>query len=286
MQVSVCVGNYAKTPYYVEGLEIPVYSMEELCYCIRENAFLLDISFMNDSLIAWIDAECGLRELARELYPLVHRQGTLSAFVMLILEYTGFFPTQCMYEVEQVLKQGAGLSIIEKRKSRIDYLVKKKKYALAIQGYDNLLEKWQDYQEEQLPQNLPGAQIRAAILYNRGAAYAGLMIYERAAENFWEAWQLDKKDEYVISYMAAKRMELPEDEYVAFIAQLPQCFEQSLALEKQLEQLKEAWIQCAEYQQMQERFKLREGSEIHKYYEENDRLTQALKNSYRSSVQE
>ena len=55
MRVSVCVGDYATTPYCVAGLEIEVYSMEELCYCIKENAFLLDFSLLNDGLVDWMN---------------------------------------------------------------------------------------------------------------------------------------------------------------------------------------------------------------------------------------
>ena len=44
MRVSVCVGSYAKMPYRIPGLGTDVYSMEELCYCLKENAFLLDLS--------------------------------------------------------------------------------------------------------------------------------------------------------------------------------------------------------------------------------------------------
>lgn len=51
MRVSVGVGCYAKKPYRIPGLEIDVYSMEELCYCIRENAFLLDASFLSGALL-------------------------------------------------------------------------------------------------------------------------------------------------------------------------------------------------------------------------------------------
>ena len=55
MRVSVCVGDYAAVPYCIPGLELNVFSMEELCYCIKENAFLLDFSLMNDELIDWIE---------------------------------------------------------------------------------------------------------------------------------------------------------------------------------------------------------------------------------------
>lgn len=38
MKASLCVGEYCETAYNIEELEIRVYCMEELCYCLKENA--------------------------------------------------------------------------------------------------------------------------------------------------------------------------------------------------------------------------------------------------------
>ena len=57
MRISVCVGNYAKVPYRIPELEVNVFSVEELCYCIKENAFLLDLSLLDDGLLNWIERE-------------------------------------------------------------------------------------------------------------------------------------------------------------------------------------------------------------------------------------
>ena len=122
MKASLCVGEYCENAYNVEGLDIRVYSMEELCYCLKENAFLLDLSIMNDKLVDWIGEECKVWELAKQLYPMVHKQGSLSVFVVTILQYVGMYDPEEILQVEQVLKQGAGLSNLEKRKSQIDYI--------------------------------------------------------------------------------------------------------------------------------------------------------------------
>ena len=61
MKASLCVGEYCENAYNVEGLDIRVYSMEELCYCLKENAFLLDLSIMNDKLVTGSEknVKCG-----------------------------------------------------------------------------------------------------------------------------------------------------------------------------------------------------------------------------------
>ena len=284
MSASICVGEYATTPYWVKGLDIPVYCMEELCYCLKENAFLLDTSLMDDSLIDWIGVSCGQSELARGLYPLVHKQGSLSAFVSMIMEYVGLYDTGSIHEIEQVLKKGAGLSGIEKRKSQIDYLIQKKKYVAALRGYDGLLEKWNEL--ESAGGELPAAKVRASILHNKGVAFTGLMLYRQAADSFWQAYEICESDEHFMAYLAAKRMELPDGEYIALVAELSGSYEQTLVLEKKLEDLLRQWQEQADYQRLMLRREWREGSEKQKYYDENERLTLGLKNSYRNSVSE
>lgn len=284
MRASVCVGDYATTPYVIAGLELPVYCMEELCYCLKENAFLLDVTLMQDALVEWIDNCCGLKELAGELYPLVHKQGSLSAFVSMIMEYVGLYPSAVIHEVESVLKQGAGLSNIEKRKGQIDYLVKKKKYVLAIRGYDSLLQKWQELEQE--GKEVPAARVKASILHNKGVAFTGLMLYGKAAEVFWEANEICSSDKYLTAYLAAKRLELPEGEYIALAAEFADNYQITLALEKRLESLQAEWHMQPDYQQLQMREEWRQNGEKQKYYDENDRLTLRLKNGYRNSVLE
>ena len=282
MRISICVGKYAAVPYCVPGLELSVHCIEELCYCIRENAFLIDASLMNDDLVNWIDKDCGLTDLAKELYPMVHKKGSLSSFVTMILEFTGLYDGTVTGEVEQTLKKGAGLSGIEKRKSQIDYLVKKKKYGAAILGYEELLSQWQEMLKE--GGELPAGKVRSGILHNKGVAFAGLMLYAQATECFLEAYGIEKDSRMYEDYLAAKRMELAEEAYIAFAAENPQGYEAALKLEQKMEELKKNWRLQPEFLRLQERKGFREDGEMQKYCEDNEQIAQALKSSYRISA--
>ena len=283
MRITVCVGDYATTPYRIPGLEIEVFSMEELCYCMKENAFLLDFSLLNDGLVDWIERQCGLKELAAKLYHLVHKSSSLSSFAVTILEYTGLYDESVIREIEQVLKKGAGLSTVEKRKSQVDYLVRKKRYVSAVRGYDQLLKNWGEFENEQ--GQLPATTTRAAILHNKGIAYAGLMLYTRAAECFLEAYEAGGAEDDYMSFLTAKRLELPESDYVTFAAEQTKNYQYTLELEKKLERLTQEWEQQPEYLRLYNRRELR-GVDRQKYYEENENMTQALKNGYRRNTGE
>ncbi len=281
MRISVCVGNYAKKPYCVPGLEMNVYSMEELCYCMRENAFFLDTSLMEDRLLHWIEGECGLGELAKGLHPLVHRQGSLSAFVLAILRYVGFFDEAVLQETESLLRQGAGLTGLEKSKSQMDYLVKKKKFRQALRGYDELLKSLEEAQGADAEKGGSAKkEFLAKIWHNKAVAYAGLMFYGKAAECFRIAYEWDGSEEYCVDYLAAKRMELSEEEYVDFAAGHGEWHSCALELERKLKRAREEWEQQPDYLRLYNRKDLK-SKDRRRFYEDNRRLTQALKESYR-----
>ncbi len=277
MRASVCVGDYAKTPYYITGIELPVYCMEELCYCLKENAFLLDASLMEDALADWIDRECHLKELARSLHGMIHKVGVFSTFVVSILEYVGLYDADTVNEVEQALKRGAGLSNLEKRKSQVDFLVQKKKFALALNGYETLLAQCQDAAGQ--------TRFKANLLHNKGVALTGMMLYRQAASAFLEAYEAEGDTEDYQAYLAAKRMELPEEEYIALTADKSGNYEISLGLEKLLDELNADWKEQPMYHRLEERALWRLGGDKQKYYDENERITQKLKDNYRYSAQ-
>jgi len=272
MRAVACLGNYAKVPYYFEKLDIRVFCMEELCYCLKENAFLLGTEIMQDSLLKFIANECDVPKLARELYPLVHKKGSVSTFVSMILEYVGFYSPEEIRQVEKVLKQGAHLSDFEKRKVQIDYMAEKKRFASALEEY------------EQLYESMPKSVESARVLHNMGVVYANMMMYQNAAECFRQAYEISGDDNSFISYLGAKRFELTDREYVDFAAALPQHYANELELEKLLEQAHEVWEKSPEYIGITNMKEWREEERLNHYEAESRMILANLTKEYRSSV--
>lgn len=156
------------------------------------------------------------------------------------------------------------------------------KYITAVRGYDSLIRKWQENVEE--GEILPAADCLACIWHNKGVALAGLMIYEKAAECFLKAYELEERKDFYRDYLAAKRMVLNESEYVSFAAEHTEGYELTLELEKDMERLTDEWERQPEYLRLYTHRELRTGDGKQKYYEENELLTQTLKDSYRKSV--
>lgn len=280
--VIVCVGDYAGEPYVLPKLGVRVYCMEELCYCLKENAFLLDRSIVNDELLAFIRKDCQLPGLAQVLQPLVRQQDSLCSFVSRILTYVGLYDPKTVSQVEETLKAGSGLSDYEKLKLQTDHLAEQKRYEEALKSYDRLLAHIRENQEMEVPAL---QALQADILHNKGVIHARQMHYGSAAELFYQAWKAGGGQQaYFADYLAARRMQLPERDYVALAAEYPEQYRASLELEQALEATEQAWRDTPEYMRLLQLRARRAGGEVSEYCEETDRILQTLKNDYRKRI--
>lgn len=273
-RVILCTGRYATTPYCFDKLGIRVWSAEELCCCLYENAFLLDEEIVSARLVEWLDKECSLSELAKELYPLVNQKESLTAFVFKILEFIGFYDGEALTQVSQTLQSGASLSDYEKKKKQGDFFVQNQKYGKALMEYERLLSE------------LPGQEqeLRAEILHNKGVAFAGLFLFEEAATQFLEAYHTRQEPAYYRDYLAAKRMLYDDEEYISFVAELPDAYDASLQLEREVDQILNDWECSTDFSNLEALFGLREEGSRTLYYEETEMRLQSLKEHYRECI--
>ena len=220
-KVLLCVGEYAEVPYYVESIGLRLYSMEELCYYLTENAFLLDRELINRELVDWIDEQCGCKELGRTLYGFLNMQASVSVFVGTILEYVGYVSKQEIDKIQEYLKANAGLSGMEKKKAHADYLVANARYAQAQKEY------------KEIKMHLPAeeTELYAKICHNEGVAFAGIMHYKEASECFLEAYQKTASQKSLESYLSALRMAHSEQDYVSLVADMPEMKDAVLRVE-------------------------------------------------------
>ena len=65
-ELLLCHETIAALPYYIEETGINIYSMEELSYYISGNVYLLDHSFMCESLCTWVEKQMHRVELAQD----------------------------------------------------------------------------------------------------------------------------------------------------------------------------------------------------------------------------
>lgn len=219
------VGKYAEIPYYIAQTDTSVYCVEELCYVLCQNTFLLDRGLLDIRLVKWLEKECGLRELAGQLYTLVSGGGSLNSFVSAILEYVHFGSEKKRQETAKLLQFNADMDVTARKKNFADYLVENGRYMQAVMEYEKVL--------EEIPET--NHVMRSELYHNKGVAFCRLFFFEEAAGAFLAACRENPENaEAAVSYLTALRMSLPESDYITFIAEHPAWHEQSMEVEKRM----------------------------------------------------
>ena len=275
MSVRLCIGEYALKGYEPENLGIKVYSLEELCFFIRENACLLDENFMEIGLGDWLSQECKLEELGEELKKAVYRRISLKSFVGIILEYACFFPTEVNSEIENVVEKNSNCSVYEKRKAKADALVKRGCYGMAGREYGRLL------------QMLPDQQtiLRGEIYRGCGVCLAKMFYFAKAGEYFLKAHRLTGKISCYQQYLWTKRLSMTEQEYFEFLKKHEEAYEDSLEIEGLLEEIQEQWQHSRQAADLRNIMEDKEQKNVAIYQQKLENCVEELKTSYQQMLQ-
>ena len=272
----LCIGTYAQTPFHMEKIGRNVYCIEELCYCIVQNAFLIDEESFGEDLFEWIGKECSLVKLADELKGMASKKCSVASLAGTILDYVGYNTRKEIERTESILRDNAGMDIYSKKLARADFLMQSEKYSMAFKEYEFLLTNTPDLNNE----------LRARIEHNEGVMYARLFLFDRAAELFLKAYEDEKNDESYFQYLAALRMKMTHEEYVAFISENKQAHEVSMELEKKINEYEELFAAGDENHVIGTLSVYKAEGKMHEYYEKIGELTENMKAKYRETVRE
>ena len=274
MSIRLCIGEYASVGYEPEAMGIKVYSLEELVFFIRENAVLLDNGFMDEALGEWLAAECKLQELGEELRKASRKRVTLKAYVGIILEYAGFYSKDINEQIENIIAENSSLSIYEKKKARGDALVQKGYYGKAGREYAKLL--------QILPEDM--TILRGEIYHGCGICLAKMFYFKLAGDYFLKAHTLTGKIACYHQYLWTKRLSMSEKEYVEFLREHEEAYEDSVEMEEYLEDLSAQWEHSHNGMLLQGIHKEKEFRKIAEYQNKLKERTDYLKDAYREIV--
>lgn len=275
-RVYLCLGKYADQPYFFEKAYVNVYSLEELCYCLMKNEYLIDADIMDKRLTCWLEESCDLKDLSEELEKLLKKNCAVADFAAAILQYAGYGTEEELERARENIVTGEHMSIYEKRKARGDYLVKSRKYLMALCVYHALL--------KELPDSEP--ELKGKVAHNIGVVYGALFWFDKAASYFKLAYDCDHTEESCQAWLSACRMFMEETEYVNFAAGEGTFYEQSLLVEKKLEDVTREYEASDKSRMLFTLQVCKEENQTISYYEEMEKLTQSMKEEYRAIVAE
>lgn len=206
-----CVGKKAKTPYYMDKMHIRIYTLEELAYFLYEYVDIVDDSIRNEKLIRWIDRECGMETLAKQLYEISHFDKSVHSFVRTILIAVGIHTPEQIKTLEEKIKSYEAMDAISQKKTLADHMFLEERYAYAIEMYLDLLDKMDSNDKRTI-----------SVCHNLGACFAKLFYFEAAASYYEEAFLKGGEQTEIKNIMICKKMYLSEKGYEAFLHTKPE----------------------------------------------------------------
>ncbi len=235
----LCQTRKASVPYYVENISLNIYSMEELCYYLYHNLYLIDDTIMNEGLCAWIENELQLPRLALKLRRYVGKNVPLEDYLYPIFKEINYLTYDELKDLNGRLMVMRDEPEEVRRKAKSDSMIENGMYVNAIRDYQKLSSELEEkIKKAEETGREPGrdTDLLPALYHNLGCAYAHLFQMENAVENFYKAWDRDKKESRLITYLLAFREVRTPLEYESRLAELSVSTTVRLELKERIEQ--------------------------------------------------
>jgi len=270
--VILCAGALVKNSYYVKEACIRLFSAEELCYYVYHYAYLLTDDFVSDKLVRWVREELKLEKTADKIESIRDKKNALENLVRILNNEIGYYSEEEWKGLIAEIENSSSMSYEERRKVRADGLLSGGKFSQALEEYENII------REEKIDDD----RMRAGIYHNMGVCSAKLFLFERAAHYLEEAYNAYANTESYHEMLCAMKMYMEPTEYLNYLSEHKESYEDSLEVERKFEILKLSWGEQAAYKYFRELERQKEDGGS--YYESVDRLVDDVKETYRGYI--
>lgn len=204
----LCKTKTARHPFYLESISINLYTVEELCYFLYHNPFLIDENIVSLKLTRWIAEELGMPETALRMEQAMRKKAGLADCILPVFLSTQYLSAAELGNYRRTLDNLGSVQPNERLKRKGDALAQNGKYAGAIRIYHQAMSDTQEDEKDERARNF-----RAVLWYNIGVVKMQLFEYEEGTEAFRKAWELKQEEDYALTYLEALRLTLTDEKY-------------------------------------------------------------------------
>ncbi len=226
----LCHDRHAVNPYEIKRIHCKIYTIEELCYYLCNNLYLIDYTIMNEQLLNWLEEELGLVSLAAKLREEMQTHGSVEMFVLTILKSSGIYREHEMMKIQNVLERLKNQKDIERQKYKGDNLLESGEIEEAIIVYHGILNEEKD---ESVDPKFYG-KIYAAL----GAAYGRMFLYQESAKMYDRAYQICEDKKLLKPYLYASYKYMSMEEYHILLTKHDDYVEINAQMREEIQQIK------------------------------------------------
>lgn len=187
-------GKRTANPYAITESGVNIYSIEELCYYLYNNTYMVDTAFFSDDLIKFISEELELPALGQKLKQKVDYNAGLEALVVEVMSSVGYYSTEEYKSIEATIRALGSKSKPERMKARADMLLDRKCYVGAATAYKDILNDTDEAYD---------SSFIASIWNNLGVVYSKQFLFEDAVNCYKMACDIDRQESYFDNLICA-----------------------------------------------------------------------------------
>lgn len=269
----LCSGKRAKTPYHFKMTGVTIYSIEELCYYLYENIYMVTEELFTQGLCEFMEKELGLTERATKLKDMIRVHASLKDMVTCVLCSCDYYMEPEIKHILHIIDEIAGLSQVKRNKLLADQYLQYSNYAEAKRMYETILA---SPEAETLEEKEIGN-----IFHNLGIVALHLTGFTEAIELFQTAYQHNHNTESLHQYLFALRLGSSEEAYQRELSRYTNGKAMDHMIHEELANMEEQILSNKDYKVIMAIETLRKEGRTALYYREVEQLMNQWKNQYR-----
>ena len=209
----LCHKKRAKQPYVISRVHMKIYTIEELCYYICNNLYLIDYTIINHQLCDWIGRELEMEELSEHLKAELRKNCSMEQFILTILRESTIYAQSDINRIQNILERLQNQKDVERAKHKADSLMQSREYESAVLVYQAIVGGERDDSVDK--------KFYGKVYASLGAAYGRLFLYEEASKMYEAAYEICEEPEMLKAYLYCCRRAMPEEKYVKMLSWNP-----------------------------------------------------------------
>lgn len=237
--LQVC-GIQSDKPYYIQAVDVNVYSLEEINYFIYNHMNLVYREFFCSDLFDYIENELKEKEIADRLRQMDESGASVRDMIVYIIKASDYYSAEDINAVSELIININNLSRNERMMIEADSMMKQKHYGTALHIYLDIL-------GTRDPADETGGRFYARVAFLTGVVYAKMFMCRNANTYFQMAYDLYEDPMYAKAGVYMSMICNDEEELLKAIIRYKVSDEALEAMKKHLEKAEAQTVADAEY---------------------------------------
>lgn len=207
-----CSSKIAENPYHFKLTDTNVYTIEEVCYYIRHNIYMMQQEVFEKSFAQWLNTELGMEKTSKKIENLINDHNNLKDIVVTLCCSCDYYDEAEINELISIMDEIENLSLRGRQKIKADNYMKCGLYEKAVEEYARILKS----------DDMINADIQeyGEIYHSMGVAFAKLDDMKRAAAAFENAYERSGSEKSLRQYIYALKLADDKDVFNRGISKL------------------------------------------------------------------